>query len=125
MKIVASEVRPTATPSIGTGNASATVDATSSAKTPASVAVSGLDSMNFQNAMVATAAPPRVTGTSTGSTRNVSDANSEPNDRRGPRAIAVPAAGSLVRCWTCVWVIAFPSRCRSEFRGSALPRITS
>jgi hypothetical protein len=104
MKIVASDVRPpdvdvrpTATPSIGTGNASATVEATSSAKTPASVAVSGPDSTNRQIAIVATTAPARVTGTSTGSTRDVSDVKRYANDRRGASPSAAPAA-SLVRC---------------------------
>src|SRR5215207_9629314 len=69
MKTFASEVAPTATPSIGTGNASATTDATSSAASPASVLADGSEETKDQVAATLAAVPPAATGTTRESRR--------------------------------------------------------
>src|SRR5918999_3881316 len=96
MKTFASDVAPTATPSIGTGNASATRDATSSAATPASVLHDGPEAANDQIAAAATTAPPTATGATTGSRRAC------PPRKRGLPGLSRLAEASLEGAATCL-----------------------
>ena len=71
MKTVASDVRPTTTPSSGTGSASAIAAARRSAPIPAAAAADGLDATSAHVAAATAAAPARMTGPITGSARRV------------------------------------------------------
>src|SRR5919199_1551916 len=81
MKTIAGDVDPTVTPSIGSGNASATAAAASRHRTPASAPWSGGSPTTEATAAAATTAPASATGTTTGKTRAVLAAESA--DQRG------------------------------------------
>src|SRR5262245_40677181 len=72
MNTLASDVRPADTPSIGTGNASASVATTSRTSTPTTVPRLGSGSSSSVTAVPSTTAAPASTGTNTGSSRLVS-----------------------------------------------------
>jgi long-chain acyl-CoA synthetase len=77
MKTFASEVAPTATPSMGTGKASARSAAAKSAATPASVDPAGRSAPKDHAAAAAIASPPPATGATTVRSRVV------PGESRG------------------------------------------
>src|SRR5215207_7219464 len=91
MKTFASDVAPTATPSIGTGKASASTEAAKRAATPASVAADGPDAVNDHAAAAVASNPPPATGTTTDRSR------APPRETRGVRGVRRPAETSSVR----------------------------
>src|SRR5687768_18393150 len=91
MKTFASEVAPTATPSIGTGKASASTEAANRAATPASVAADGADAANDHAAAAVATSPPPATGTTT------DRSPLPPRETRGVRGVRRPAETSSVR----------------------------
>src|SRR5438105_4080162 len=103
MKIVANDVRPEATPSIGTGKASAIVEAAKRANTPSSVRPLGPEAAKLQAAATAAAAPASPTETTTGRTRSSSSETPAPTRRltgvdvnaSGPGGLSRAAASSL------------------------------
>src|SRR5687768_10736627 len=78
MKTVASDVPPTGTLSIGTGNASTHVAARSSAASPARSVGEGSSAARADTASTTASVPPKTTGATTGRRRAVSRATGSP-----------------------------------------------
>src|SRR5215211_5967386 len=93
MKTVASEVPPTGTFSIGTGNASTKVEATSNAASPASSPAEGSDAAKDDAASTTATVAVKTTGTMTGSKRLISRENRSVgfawSERVSPRVTSV------------------------------------
>src|SRR5439155_23448427 len=120
MKIVANDVRPEATPSIGTGKASAIVEAAKRANTPSSIRPLGPEAAKLQPAATVAAAPASPTEATTGRTRRSSSETPALTRRFTGVEVNASGPGGLS---TCCGVIASVSRCRRFPRNRVpLPR---